>query len=761
MSSFAFKQLRRSWAKSLLWVLLLALVIGFFTVSFGQWYSSRENLLAAAETYTSIAAVDDTSFWRCTPEVEGVEYGSDWIRGKTRDKSKPDPYQVFLDKIEGLGMIRQIDDRQSSRAFSPNAASVAHPLEDLETAVARHQAAMAGSYEEMVFLFKHGSAISYTDFQEGISSGVLVGRCVGIEIIMPYPEGVSWDYWDETLPGFTERSSYGDLSYAAIFEIDHAQSPALHPLCRNLRYFRIHAQGILSNYQLPFTVGKDYLLAAENLYPRAYIPEDLMTTGLRTVTETPEWYLAGGLQGRHPWDYFLNTPGNKPEDLLNPEDLGNTDADYTLLTTTISFTEEIADALGIPYQGSTIRRVTRMGRGLISSARELEGSVQDFLATEEGAAWQLVIDNAQRNIHGLTVVGTSNLSAIVLFNKGDARIPEGRAFSPEEAAAGAKVCVVSAALARENGLRVGDEISLSLQKTGYRMQQRYDVDSAFPWYKPIDFTPSFAEFTEAETYRIVGTYAAPKWDYHYNYFTPNTVFIPLAALPTDIPETPDYRASTRDLDRVSVTQERAGMFSLILWHDIEEALREELGDMGRTMGLQFFDQDYSLISSQLATLNQQAGGLLLASLLVWAIVMVFFFRLVSRGLRPALGIMVSLGSGRGRVWRFALASLLILSLCGLIAGGTAGVLVYKEVMARAYATIEKSVSGFTGAPTGDGEGEDWEESAVQRNLMEISGRLPLLSVLGQGVILAIVSLVISIRESRLSPSILLESGGRK
>ena len=198
------------------------------------------------------------------------------------------------------------------------------------------------------------------------------------------------------------------------------------------------------------------------------------------------------------------------------------------------------------------------------------------------------------------------------------------------------------------------------------------------------------------------------------------------------------------------------MFSLILWHDIEEALREELGDMGRTMGLQFFDQDYSLISSQLATLNRQAGGLLLASLLVWAIVMVFFFRLVSRGLRPALGIMVSLGSGRGRVWRFALASLLILSLCGLIAGGTAGVLVYKEVMARAYATIEKSVSGFTGAPTGD-----WEESAVQRNLMEISGRLPLLSVLGQGVILAIVSLVISIRESRLSPSILLESGGRK
>lgn len=678
---FLFKQLGRSWARSLLWILLLTLVIGFFTVSFGQWYAARRNLEVAAEAFTVIAAVDDTAFYRSTPEAvfdatvpvifEPGDSREEFL--KRRDRSIPDPRQVYLDWAAGRGMIKQIDDRQSSRAFSTNAVAVAHPLEDIGIAVGRYQASVSGGAEERVFFGEHGNAFNYTEFQEGIGDSVLVGRCVDIEVLAPYPEGVSWDNWDEVdiaAPGYGEKSFKGKPTYVAIFEIDHDQSPALHPLYRELRYFRFYTEGtpLVEDYQFPYTVGKDYLLAASHLLsPTAYIPGEMKTTGLRNVTEEPEWYLS-----------YPFAPG----------------------------------------------------------AHELECSLPDFLATAEGAKWQSIIDAANRNIRGLTVVGTHNLNAIAAFNKGDARILEGRGFSPGEAAEGAKVCVISAALARENGLAVGDAISLSFQKTGYLRWGYNDFGTPRHFYQPMGFTRSFTDFTGDEEYRVIGLYAAPEWDYHFNSFTPNTVFVPLAAFPAEIPQTPDYQES------INIVQERAGMFSFILRPGSEEAFRAALADLGKAEGVHFYDQGYSRIAPQLETLNRHAGLQFLVSILVWLVVMAFFLLLISRGLRPVLGIMLSLGSGRGRLLRFSLAFIIILSLCGMICGGVGGSFAYRAVMAEAYDSIEQTASGFQGSlHMGNEVSREPGEQRLTDQLLEISPGLPLLAILFQGLVVWIAALL--------------------
>ena len=718
---FVLKQLGRSLHRSVLWVLLLSMVIGFITVGFGQWYASRENLAYVDNAYTTIVAIDDRDFWRSTAEAwiqlpsgvdsiiiaPGEDLGEEFI--ETRDKSNPDPYQLILDKVDGMEMVVQIDDRRSSRAYCPEAATVVHPLEDINIATGRERALRAGGIEELVFISKHGDAYNYKEFAEGMSSSCLVGKCVSTEIITPVTGDI--DCW-----WLMEGSRVGQLEYAAIFEIDHSQSPALHPVFRDCKYYRLYSWNICPDFKLPYTVGEDYFLQFST-YPKAYDPDDIYTTGLRAVTEEAQWYLATGSV-----DNSIN-PRVKPG--------------------SVPFTEEMAAVLGISYHDSGIKWVSVDGAPGI----KLEGSVQDFLTTEEGAPRVEWIKHCNRNIHGLTVISTSNLYALPSFNKGDAYIIEGRNISDQEADTGSKVCVISAALARENGLALGDQLSLSFQRTGYTCNSFVSED----YYKPGGFTFHFTEFTESEGYRIIGIYSAPAWDEHYNAFSPNTVFIPLKALPDNIPEYPDYKKGLGALG------ERAGMFSIVLKHGNEQAFLEQLGDPILAQKIQFFDQGYSRVRPQLETLNRQAGGLLLISALVWVVVMVFFFLLLTRGLRPVLGIMVSLGAERRRLLFFLLSFILILSLCGLAIGGTAGNFAYLRVMNQAYSNIEEGASGFEGRP--DPELPEGDAPAV--NLIEISPRLPLLIVLAQGLVILLVAVLVTIRESRLSARILLESGGKK
>lgn len=684
------KHIWRSSPRSFLCILLLTLIIGFLTVGFGQWYASRQNLIYAEAAYSTVAVIDDGDFWRCTKDMTILD---------PQSRNTPDPHQLYLEKLAGLDMVRQIDDRQSCRAYSPDAVAVAHDLEDIEIAVGRHQAEMAGDFESMVFLAKHGYPFDYKRFSEGIACGVLVGRCVDIEVLQPYPAGVIRSEIDTTVHGYTERSSLGRLNYAVIFEIDHDQSPALHPLYWDFRYFRVLREGFRPNEPPPYSVGKNYLLSAEDLFPRAYIPDETRTTGLRNVTKEPQWYLANGEPNRR---FYVGRM--------------NDDTGYDLQRE--RFTLE---------------------------SHELEGSLQEFLASKEGEPWQQNIDNAQRNIRGLIVIGTNNLYALPSFNRGEAYIIEGRDFSFSEMAAGDQVCLISASLARVNGLEVGDEIGFSLQQTGYKY-----FGVLPPKYIPGDFTPSFTEFTESERYKIIGIYAAPAWDIHVDAFSPNTVFVPSLALPEDIPQTPEYQACT-----LSFTRERPGMFSLALQHGSEQAFLEQLGpDLAE--GVRFFDQGYSRVKPQLEALNRQARGLFLVSALVWVVVMIFFFLLLTRGLRPVLGIMVSLGAERRRLLFFLLSFILILSLCGLAIGGTAGNFAYLRVMNQAYSNIEEGASGFEGRPD-----PELPEGAPAVKLIEISPRLPLLIVLTQGLVILLVAVLVTIRESRLSARILLESGGKK
>ena len=134
----------------------------------------------------------------------------------------------------------------------------------------------------------------------------------------------------------------------------------------------------------------------------------------------------------------------------------------------------------------------------------------------------------EKNIHSVPVVLTDSIMSMYNFSAGITPIKEGRAFTDEEYASGAQVCVISTALAKANDLKVGDRLEFQFYNRGklYAEDTRLATDTEFyaPYFNGI--TP----ITDTMEYEIVGICKNDKFLFGEHDFTPNTVFIPSASM---------------------------------------------------------------------------------------------------------------------------------------------------------------------------------------------------------------------------------------
>ena len=156
-------------------------------------------------------------------------------------------------------------------------------------------------------------------------------------------------------------------------------------------------------------------------------------------------------------------------------------------------------------------------------------TAEEYLATEEGKEkFGDVIEMFEKNIHSVPVVLTDSLMSMYNFSAGITPIKEGRAFTDEEYASGAQVCVISTALAKANDLKVGDRLEFQFYNRGklYAEDTKLATDTEFyaPYFNGI--TP----ITDTMEYEIVGICKNDKFLFGEHDFTPNTVFIPSASM---------------------------------------------------------------------------------------------------------------------------------------------------------------------------------------------------------------------------------------
>lgn len=300
---------------------------------------------------------------------------------------------------------------------------------------------------------------------------------------------------------------------------------------------------------------------------------------------------------------------------------------------------------------------------------KLEGTAEEFLASEEGALWAQALYDLQISNQSFPVVAVDDLMYIGEFATQDTAIVEGRDFTQEELDSGARVCVISDILAQRNGLSVGDVITA----------QFYDID----WDSPIQsyisqnqgvinptarfFTSNTAFSGEPVEYTIVGLYSQRAvWDTtaeNLYAFTPNTIFAPKASVSGEM----DYSYM--------------GMFRTLVLKNGSMAEFQALLSAGGVESLfECCDQGYSDLVDNLYSYDLIADQALRIGLIVYSVVILLYFLLFPTRQGKSIDTMSSLGATRWERLVHINVSGLVILIPGSVIGVAAGIALRQEVI---------------------------------------------------------------------------------
>lgn len=208
----------------------------------------------------------------------------------------------------------------------------------------------------------------------------------------------------------------------------------------------------------------------------------------------------------------------------------------------------------------------------------LDGSVEEFLAADEGASWRSVLDKIQVNNHAFPIIGVDKLGYVAEFAKENARIVDGRDFTSDELISGAKVCIMSENVAAANGINVGDIINPQFYNYDYSSPYQTFLESGVGTVNPSAyFYTATTPFNGVpEEYVVIGLYRQNNaWgsvDDNSFSFTPNTIFVPKNSVKStmDCGEQAFFRTLVLEngsIDEWSQLVARAGYDGLFAYYD--------------------------------------------------------------------------------------------------------------------------------------------------------------------------------------------------
>ncbi len=302
----------------------------------------------------------------------------------------------------------------------------------------------------------------------------------------------------------------------------------------------------------------------------------------------------------------------------------------------------------------------------------MQDRTDEFFADPEHQLWQKTREEMEITLHSVPLLGTDCLESVYAFQQGDSYLVEGRSFTQEEYRTGASVCVISEAVAKASGLSVGDSLTVSqyealanyasysdLAPTSYAaasgLLQRNQSGGAQlnnPFIRPYLSQYGFA--TQEETFNVVGIYRQePWWDDAASFaMTPNVMFAPSKALAECA-----YR-----LDAGGV------YLSVVLQNGQAQDFQQVAGELTTEGRWLVDDQNYAQVQAGVEQMQSAAKILMAACAVGWLVIMLFYLVLYQGGERRNLGIMISVGAGKGRAIRYLVGSGLILATVSTVLG---------------------------------------------------------------------------------------------
>lgn len=309
----------------------------------------------------------------------------------------------------------------------------------------------------------------------------------------------------------------------------------------------------------------------------------------------------------------------------------------------------------------------------------LEGSLEDFLNSEQGREWKALLDRVRFANDAFTVVGVDRLDYVADFALKRAQITHGRDFTPGELESGQRVCLVQEALAQANGLQVGDTITLNLYGANNNLPYQYlgcggisilDV-SGYRSFEP-------EVLWEGAEYTIVGLYRCDSWPDFQNdpyAFSANTVFVPKSSVEVPMEENDSIVFNT-----------------LLLQNGKIDAFHQLAKNAGYAGYFKYYDYDYSTIAVNFHNYESLSLEMLTIGTVIYTVLLLLFLLLYPGSKKKDVGTMQSLGAGFLRRSFYVMASSMGIVLSASLLGGWIGSRLWEGMVKVLQASAESSIA---------------------------------------------------------------------
>ena len=311
----------------------------------------------------------------------------------------------------------------------------------------------------------------------------------------------------------------------------------------------------------------------------------------------------------------------------------------------------------------------------------LEGSVEDFLASEEATEWNEVMERMEINYHAFPIIGVDRLEHVAEFARGNAHIVEGRNFTLEELESGANVCIISYDLAAANGIQLGDTLSTSFYSHVDNVPYQGYLSEGVGLVKPAAyFYTAATEMSEAQGYTVIGFYAQINEPWKFDpvngfAFTPNVIFAPFNSV------------------SVPMEQPGQGMFYAV---ELENGTMFEFEELAIEAGLESlfacYDGGFYLVEESIEMFQQTANRAMLVGVAVYGVLLLLYLLLFPAQEKKTLRTMNSLGAPRKTRFAYLLTTVLGTLLPGTLLGMGLGAALWGFV---AQKLLDRSGAAFT------------------------------------------------------------------
>ena len=302
---------------------------------------------------------------------------------------------------------------------------------------------------------------------------------------------------------------------------------------------------------------------------------------------------------------------------------------------------------------------------------EYTGSVTDYLNSDAASTWREdIVPLCQLNYESAAVILTNQAESMYSFNTGDEALLSGRFFTDEEYINGDDVCVISAAYAEQNGLRLGDMIQLDYYDSGFgeynngaTANSMLAAEDPGPYRQRYYMSPDDA-IGVCKNYTVIGIYTGARFAFGAYQLNADTILVPKAS----VPNAQNYETRANPL-----------LNTFVLKNGSAKEFEKYMEQQNLAGQFLYFDQNFSSMQESLEALETNAMRLMIVGIGVFLLTSALFLFLNFRRMNLTIRGVRLLGRSSKAVFREIIMALIPLETLAVLFGTCAAIALFDAV----------------------------------------------------------------------------------